>query len=141
METGRASCAAVGPVVAPGPVLALPDRDRLLEGVDREPRRLEGLGPVRRGDDHGDRCLRELEVTRAVQEREPLEIGPAAPGIRRDLVHATDRDLLVGLVGEAGDAVATLGVVADHAEERHDRPAARGRGPFGGLGDGQGRGE
>ena len=81
-RTGRTSWAALAPVVAPGPVLVLPDRHRLLEGVDREPGGLEGLGPVRRRDDHGDRRLREREVTRAVQEREPLDARASGAGSR-----------------------------------------------------------
>ena len=129
----------MGPVVAAGPVLALPDRDGLLEGVDREPGRLERLTTVGRRHDDRDGRLRERERARAMQERDPLDVGPAAANLGGDLGHALHRDLLVRLVRQSGDAAAPLGVVTHDAEEGDDRAAARCRRPFGGLGDRQGR--
>ena len=90
-----------GPVGAALPVLTLPDRHRLLEGVDAEPRRLERLGPVRRRHDDRDRRLRQLEVADAVQQRDAVDHGPAPARLVGDRGQLGDRLLLVGLVGEA----------------------------------------
>ena len=114
------------PVGALRPVLALPDGHRLLQRVDREASRLERLGPVgRRGDDH-DRGFGQPEVADPVQQREALDVGPAAAGLGRDLLETARRDVLVGLVAQTRHAVTTFRVVADDPEEAHDR-AARGR--------------
>ena len=70
----RADGAGAGaPVGAALPVLALPDRDRLLQRVDAVPRRLERLGAVRRRHDDRHRGLGQREVTGAVQERDPVD--------------------------------------------------------------------
>ena len=66
---------------AVGPVLALPDRHRLLERVDAEAGRLERLGAVRRRRDHRHRRLRQHEVTDAVEQREAFHDRPPAPSL------------------------------------------------------------
>ena len=81
--TGTDVVRALAPVGAARPVLALPDRHRLLERVDAEAGGLEGLGPVRRRHHDRDRRLRELEVADAVQQREALDDRPAPPALRR----------------------------------------------------------
>src|SRR3954466_12058242 len=84
-----------GPAV---PVLLLPDRHGLLQGVDGEPRGFERLGPVGRRCNHEHRRFRQLEVTEAVQQREPLDLGPMPTGLSRDLTETRERRVLVRLV-------------------------------------------
>ena len=57
---------------------------------------------------------------------------PAPAGLGGDRGQLGDGLLLVGLVGEAAHAVATVGVVAHDAEEHDDRAAAGRGGPGGG---------
>ena len=82
-------------------MLALPDRHRFLERVDAEPRGLERFGPVRRGRHDRDRRFGERQVADAVQQREPLDDGPAARALGRDRGQPAHRLLFVGLVGDA----------------------------------------
>src|SRR5262245_23193257 len=110
-----------GPAV---PVLLLPDRHGLLQGVDGEPRGFERLGAVRRRRDDEHRRLRQLEMPETVQQREPLDVGPPATRLGRDLMESRERGVLVGLVRERGHALATVGVVAHDSKEADDRPRA-----------------
>jgi len=102
-------------------VLALPDRHRLLERVDAEPRGIERFGSVRRGRDHRDRRFGQREIAHAVQQRESLDDGPTAPGFSGHVGQPAHRFLFVRLVGDAGDAVASFGALADNPEEHHHR--------------------
>src|SRR3954462_8788303 len=126
------------PVGATLPVLALPDGDRLLQGVDAVPRGLERLGPVRGRHHHRHRAVGQLEVTDAVQERDSVDHRPLAARLDGYRGELHDPLFLVGLVGEAGHAAASVGVVAHHTEEDHDRPTGCGGGPRGGGVDRQG---
>src|SRR5689334_6723243 len=79
-------------------VLLLPDRHRLLQGIDREAAGLEGGAAVRRGDrDHHAR-LADLEAPDAVHERDAGGGGPALPDGGRDLAHLGERHRAVRLV-------------------------------------------
>src|SRR5216684_6703196 len=81
-------------------VLLLPDRHRLLQGVDGEAAGLESLGAMgRRHRDH-DARLADLQAADAVHERDPRDGGPAAPDGRADLAHLGESHGTVGLVLE-----------------------------------------
>src|SRR6185295_3309881 len=83
-------------------VLLLPDRHRLLEGIDGEATGLEGLAAVGRGDrDHHTR-LPDLEAADAMHEGDAIDDGPAHPDGGRDLPHLRERHRPVGLVLEIG---------------------------------------
>src|SRR5260370_38127403 len=79
-------------------VLLLPDRPRLLQGIDGEAAGLEGLAAVGRGDrDHHAR-LPDLEAADAMDEGDAIDDGPAAAEGRRDLPHLGERHRPAGLV-------------------------------------------
>src|SRR6266850_6932534 len=81
-------------------VLLLPDRHRLLQRVDGEAARLEGLGAMGRGHrDHHAR-LTDLQAADAVHEGDACDRGPAAPDGRADLAHLGQRHGAVGHVLE-----------------------------------------
>src|SRR3954463_8827601 len=106
-----------GPVRTVGPVLPLPDRCALLERVDAPPGRLEGVGPVRRRYDDGDRRLREGQRAGPVEQRQPFDLGPPTAGLGRHLAEHPGRLFVVRLVVQPDDPGAPFGVVADDAEE------------------------
>ena len=114
------------PVGAVLPVLTLPDRDRLLQGVDAEPRGLECL---RRGAATTPRPPPTLPTARgrrcgaAARSVRPRASG-AAPR-RRPAARRGTASFLVGLVGDAAHVVAAFGVVAHDAEEDDDRARRR----------------
>src|SRR5713101_1162151 len=84
-------------------VLLLPDRHRLLQGIDGEAAGLEGLAAVGRGDrDHHAR-LPDLEAADAMDEGDAIDDGPAAAEGRRDLPHLGERHRAVGFVLEELD--------------------------------------
>src|SRR5690242_5295664 len=112
------------PYLAVLEVLLLPDRHRLLQGVDREAAGVEGRTPVRRGDrDHHAR-LPDLEAADAVDEGDAGGGRPAPTDGDRDLAHLGQGHGGVGLVLEELHPPAT-GLVAHHAREQRD--AARPR--------------
>src|SRR5205085_4725967 len=73
------------PDLAALPDLPLPDRDPLLEGIDREAAGLERLAPVRAGRDHQHARLPDLQPADPVLHRDP----PAPPphGLLPDRPH------------------------------------------------------
>src|SRR6266853_5217745 len=96
--------------------LLLPDRHRLLQGIDGEATGLEGFAAVRRGDrDHHAR-LPDLEAADAMDEGDAIDDRPAAADGRRDLPHLGERHRPVGLVLEELDPSAA-GLVAYHPRE------------------------
>src|SRR5215471_2443994 len=110
-----------GPRGAAVPVLLLPDRHGLLQRVDGKARGFEGLRAVWRRRDDEHRRLGELEIPEPVQQHESLDLRPLPTGLRGDLAETRERGVFVRLVGECGHAVATLGVIAHHAEKADDR--------------------
>jgi hypothetical protein len=104
------------PVRAAGRELLLPDRDGLLQRVDRETAGLERLGAVRRGGRDHHRGLADREPAHAVRERE-LHLRPARRDGVADLAHLLLRHGRVGLVLEVVDLRAAR-LVAHHAGER-----------------------
>lgn len=127
------------PVGSAGPVLALPNRDGLLYRVDTEARSLERLGTMRTGHNHHDRSLPDGQVTDPVEQNDPIHGRPPVPQRRHDSVEPHLGLLGVGLVGDSGHTGPPLGVVADHALERHDRTRPGQRDPRGRLVGGEGR--
>src|SRR5260370_7377691 len=70
--------------------LLLPDRHRLLQGIDGETTGLEGFAAVRRGDrDHHAR-LPDLEAADAMDEGDAIDDRPAAADGRPHLPHLAD---------------------------------------------------
>src|SRR4051812_6798323 len=67
------------PVVTARVVLLLPDRDRLLEGVDAVPGRVERRGAVGTRHHDRDRRLAQREPPGAMEQRDPGEVRPAQP--------------------------------------------------------------
>src|SRR5690606_3589052 len=127
------------PALAARPRLPLPDGDRALQGVDAEAGRRERLLPVGGGDDHDDGALADGEDARAVQQRDPADVGPAGPGLLGD-GGQPGHDL--GLVGRglgARAARAAGGGVAGRAGDRGDGAAGGAQRPGHRLGHGQGR--
>ena len=87
-------------------------------------------GRCGRRHDGDDRRLAELEPAGAVEQHDRAR--SSASGVRTSAAIAANAGttlLLVGLVGQVLDAVATLGVVADGAAEQHDRAAVGPHGP------------
>ncbi len=121
-------------------MLALPDRYRLLQGVDAEPGSFEGFGPVRRRRYDGDRSFGQRKVAGAVEQRETLHHWPASPRLGGDLCKPRHCLFFVSLVRDAAHVVAALGVVAHDAEEHDDRARRLCGGPCGGSFDRQGNG-
>src|SRR5260370_40192795 len=117
-------CLEAHPRLAVLEVLLLPDRHRLLQGIDGEAAGLEGFATVRRGDrDHHAR-LPDLEAADAMDEGDAVDDRPAAADGRRDLPHLGERHRPVGLVLEELDPSAA-GLVAYHP--RGDRRRGRAR--------------
>src|ERR1700730_7970266 len=105
-------------------VLLLPDRHRLLQGIDGEAAGLEGLAAVGRGHrDHHAR-LPDLEAADAMHEGDAVDDGPAAANGRRDLPQRGERHRRVGLVLEELDPP-TPGLVAHHSREEREGARAR----------------
>src|SRR5262245_24419345 len=127
----------LGPCGPAVPVLLLPDRHGLLQGVDGEPCGFERLRSVGRRCNHEHRRFRQFEVAESVQQRESFDLRPLPTRLRGDLTEARERGIFVRLVRERGDAVATVGMVAYHTEEADDRTRGRGGGPRGGCVGGQ----
>src|SRR5439155_17671506 len=81
-------------------VFLLPHRYRLLQRVDGEVARLEGLAAMgRRDGDHHAR-LADLEPPHAMHERQPRDVRPPDAHRRRDLPHLGLGHRRVGLVLE-----------------------------------------
>src|SRR4030095_1197050 len=68
-------------------VLLLPDRDRLLQGVDGEAARLEGLAAMGGGDGDQHAGLTDLETAHAVHDGDLPDAGEPHAGRRRNLAH------------------------------------------------------
>src|SRR6185295_13330268 len=105
-------------------MLLLPDRHRLLERVDGEAARLEGLRAMGRGHrDHHAR-LADLQPADAVDEGDSRDRGPAAADGRADLAHLGQRHGAMGLVLEELHP-ASPGLVPHHAREQGERARPR----------------
>src|SRR5580658_3583899 len=102
------------------PGLALPDRDRRLEPVDRPPDALERLGPVGGRDRHDDRDLAHRQGAGAVQEGQAPDLRPAEPRLAGDLLQSGSDERLVGLVLERLDPLTVLRVVPHRPAEEID---------------------
>lgn len=120
---------ALGPIGSSRPVLTLPDGNRLFHRVDRETRGLEGLGTVRRRHHNGDRCLTHGKITETVQENDAIRCRPPGAQSLADSTQPGFGLIDVGLIREARDAGATLGIVPDDSEKRDDRTCSGRRGP------------
>ena len=119
-----------GPVRAPGPRLALPDRYGALARCRCSARGVERLGPVGCRHRHQDTGLADVERPDAVQQRQPADRRATAR--RADAATSASRGtacLGEDLVLQGRDPGPSVGVVADHAAEGHHRAAAAERRP------------
>ena len=116
--------APLDPHRSPLEVLLLPDGNGVLEGVDREPARVERLGAMVRRDGDGDRNLADLEAADAMDDRDSRD-AELRDRLDLDLLHLGDGHRSVGFVFEERHAAPVV-VVADDADEQ--RQAAVGVG-------------
>ncbi len=105
-------------------MLVLPDRRVGLDALQRPAARRERLVAVRRRARHQDGVRSNLELPDGVQQRDPFDVRMR----RRDVRGDVGEDLLghrrIRRVVEAHDRAGTFRVVADRAEELHDRADA-----------------
>src|SRR3990172_4398147 len=106
---------ALDPDLAALPYLLLPDRDGLLEPVDKVVAGLERRLAVRRGDGDEKRRLADLQAARAVLHSDAGD-RPAGHRLLGDLSHHPRRHLRVGVVLQVEEAAAPA-VVPDDAQK------------------------
>src|SRR5947209_12777665 len=83
--------------LAVGPMFLLPDRDQLLEPVDRVTAGGEGVGPVRATDGEGDADLPDLQPAEAV-DHDDIANAPAGTHVGFDFGELFLGHAAVGLV-------------------------------------------
>ena len=109
-------------------MLALPDRHRLLDAVDRAQGGLEGIAAVRGGDGHEERDIANLQHPDTVMGGDGMHLVVRELGqhLVADRGHLPLGHRRVRLVLQPRDGAALV-VVADHALEQHDGPTRVGR--------------
>src|SRR5688572_5668511 len=103
--------------------LLLPDRDNLLQPVDRILARVERRSAVRRRDDDRDTRLANVHMTEAVNNRDAPDV-PGGPHELSNFLHGLERHRLVGFILQISRRL-PLGVVPHDTFEDTQRAILR----------------